>query len=170
MKKRSEIVNVNDVAYMITRSMESKINLIKDMLDLDITEILELVEDHAKDKKEEVVNIIINEQLEILKTITMDDYKSVQRDVDEVTDYFASKKEDFEGVIEEGDYIANQILFKVIGINNRKLSLPIDISIIKEYCFSTELKEEQYFDTFIWIALRYIAIARCIAWKNIKVS
>jgi hypothetical protein len=45
---------------------------------------------------------------------------------------------------------------KVIGKNGRKLSLPIDISIIKEYCFSTELKEDQFYDALMWIILRYI--------------
>ena len=69
-------------------------------------------------------------------------------------------------VIEEGDTVANDILFKVIGKNGRKLSLPIDISIIKEYCFSTELKEDQFYDALMWIILRYIAISRCISWNK----
>ena len=49
-----------------------------------------------------------------------------------------------------------------------KLELPIDISIIKKYCFSAELKEEQFCDVFMWIALRYIAISRCIIWRENK--
>lgn len=88
------------------------------------------------------------------------------RDVDEITDYYASKKEEFDAVIEEGDTIADDILLKVIGKNGRKLSLPIDISIIKEYCFSTELKEEQFYDALLWITLRYVAISRCIIWNK----
>lgn len=47
-----------------------------------------------------------------------------------------------------------------------KLEIPIDISIIKKYCFGAELKEEQFYDVFILIALRYIAISRCIIWQK----
>ena len=93
----------------------------------------------------------------------MEQFREVSRDVDEITDYYASKKEEFDAVIEEGDTVANDILFKVIGKNGRKLSLPIDISIIKEYCFSTKLKEEQFYDALMWITLRYIDILRCIS-------
>ena len=40
------------------------------------------------------------------------------------------------------------------------------LMVIKEYCFSSDLKEEQFYDTFMWIALRYIAISRCIIWQK----
>ena len=65
---------------------------------------------------------MINNQLEKLKSISMDQFQSIARDVDEITDYYASKKEEFDAVIEEGDTVANDILFKVIGKNGRKLS------------------------------------------------
>ncbi len=114
----------------------------------------------------EIVEDAINNELEKIKSITMEQFKSVARDVDEITDYYASKKKEFDVVIEEGDTVANDILFKVIGYNGRKLSLPIDISIIKEYCFSTELREEQFYDALMWITLRYVAISRCLSWNE----
>ena len=96
----------------------------------------------------------------------MEQFKNISRDVDEITDYYASKKEKFDVVIEEGDTIANDIIFKVIGRNGRKIDLPIDIKTIKDYCFSTELKEEQFYDALMWITLRYVAISRCISWNK----
>ncbi len=96
----------------------------------------------------------------------MEQYQSVARDVDDITDYYASKKEEFDAVIEEGDTVSNDILFKVIGKNGRKIKLPIDIKTIKDYCFSTEIKKEQIYDTLMWITLRYIAISRCLSWNE----
>lgn len=109
---------------------------------------------------------MINNELEKLKSLTIEQFKSVARDVDEITDYYASKKGEFEAVIEVGDTVASDILFKVIGHNGRKIKLPIDIKTIKDYCFSTELKKEQLYDALMWIALRYIAISRCLSWKE----
>ena len=55
---------------------------------------------------------------------------------------------------------------KVIGKNGRNIKLPIDIKTIKNYCLSTEIKKEQIYDTLMWIALRYIAISRCLSWNE----
>ena len=158
--------DVKEVARVISNEMERNLTKVQEVLDLVLNELIQIVEKFDKSQQDEVYSIMINNELEKLKSITMEQFNSVSRDVDEITDYYASKKEEFDAVIEEGDTVANDILFKVIGKNNRKISLPIDISIIKEYCFSTELKEEQFYDTLMWITLRYIAISRCISWKK----
>ncbi len=158
--------SAEEVARVISNTMERNVDKVKDVLDLDLNDLIEIVERLDKEKQEQVLSIMINKSLEELKSITLEDYQSVSRDVDEVTDYFASKKEEFDAVIEEGDYIANQMLYKVIGVNDRKISLPLDISIIKEYCFSSELKEEQFHDALMWIALRYIGISKCLKWQK----
>ena len=146
--------------------MDRDLNKVQEVLDFDLNDLIQIIDRLDKSEKDQVCSIMINNQLEKLKTITMEQFKSVARDVDEITDYYASKKEEFDVVIEEGDTIADDILFKVIGRNGRKLSLPIDISIIKDYCFSTEIKEEQFYDAFMWIILRYVAILRCISWNK----
>lgn len=155
-----------EVATLISNTMERDLSKVQEVLDFDLDELIQIVGRLDTKQQDEVYSIMINNELEKLKSITIDQFNSVKRDVDEITDYYASKKEEFDVVIEEGDLVANDILFKVIGINNRKISLPIDISIIKNYCFSTELKEEQFYDTLMWITLRYIAILRCILWKK----
>ena len=168
MKKNINAVNVEEHASSILRTMERDLTKVQEVFDLDLNDLIEIIDRQSDDDKDKIVSTIINRQLENLKSMTMEQFDSIKRDVDEITDYYASKKEEFDVVIEEGDYIANQILFKVIGYNGRKLELPIDISMIKKYCFSTELKEEQFYDAFMWIALRYIAISRCISWQKFE--
>lgn len=160
-------INVEELASSLTKTMEMNLSKVQEVLDLDINDLIDIVERLPIEDKDKVVSIIINNQLEKLKTtLTIKKYKEIIRDVDEITDYYASKKEDFDVVIEEGDNVSNDILLKVIGNNDRKIELPVDIDIIKNYCFSTELKEEQFYDTLMWIALRYIAISGCLMIKE----
>lgn len=165
----SKNINVEELASSLTKTMEINLSKVQEVLDLDINDLIDIVERLPIEDKDKVVSIIINNQLQKLKTtLTFKKYKEIIRDVDEITDYYASKKEDFDVVIEEGDNVSNDILLKVIGNNDRKIELPVDINIIKNYCFSTELKEEQFYDTLMWIALRYIAISRCLMLKEIE--
>ena len=136
--------DVKEIAKVISNTMERDLTKVQEVLDLDLNELIQIIDKLDKSKRDQVCSIMINNELEKLKSLTIEQFKEVSRDADEITDYYASKKEEFDAVIEEGDTVANDILFKVIGKNGRKLSLPIDISIIKEYCFSTELKEEQF--------------------------
>lgn len=160
-------INVEELASSLTKTMEINLSKVQEVLDLDINDLIDIVERLPIEDKDKVVSIIINNQLQKLKTtLTIKKYKAIIRDVDEITDYYASEKEDFDVVIEEGDNVSNDILLKVIGANDRKIELPVDINIIKNYCFSTELKEEQFYDTLMWIALRYIAISRCLMIKE----
>lgn len=166
MKKDNK--EVKEIARVISNTMERDLTKVQEVLDLDLNDLIQIVDRLDKSDQDEVYSIMINNELNKLKSMSIEQFKSVARDVDEITDYYASKKEEFDAVIEEGDTVANDILFKVIGKNGRKLSLPIDISIIKEYCFSTELKEDQFYDALMWITLRYIAISRCLIWQKYK--
>ena len=161
--------NIEEVAKDITGVMENRLSKISEVLNLDLNEdVIKTIDNlSTNEERDKLMGIIINKQLEKLKKIiTMEKFSDVSRDVDDITDYYASKKEDFDAVIEEGDHIANDILFKVIGHNDRKIDLPIDISMIKDYCFSSSLKENQFYDTLTWIALRYIAISKCISFQE----
>ena len=165
----SKNINVEELASSLTKTMEINLSKVQEVLDLDINDLIDIVERLPIEDKDKVVSIIINNQLQKLKTtLTIKKYKEIVKDVDEITDYYASKKEDFDVVIEEGDNVSNDILLKVIGNNDRKIELPVDIDIIKNYCFSTELKEELFYDTLMWIALRYIAISRCLILNESK--
>ena len=158
--------DVKEVARVISNTMDRDLNKVQEVLDFDLEDLIQIIDRLDKSQRDQVCSIMINNQLEKLKSLTMEQFKNISRDVDEITDYYASKKEKFDVVIEEGDTIANDILFKVIGRNGRKIDLPIDIKTIKDYCFSTELKEEQFYDALMWITLRYVAISRCISWNK----
>lgn len=170
MKKNieKEAVKSEELANLLSNTMERNLTKVQEVLDLDLDDLIDIIERLSIEDRDKVISIIINNQLQKLKTsLTMKKYRDISRDVDEITDFYASKKDLFDAVIEEGDTVANEILFKVIGNNNRSITLPIDISVLREYCFSSELKEEQFNDTLMWIALRYIAIQRCLVWKDI---
>ena len=170
MKKNNETneVKAEELALLISNTMERNLTKIQEVLDLDIDDLIDIIERQSEEDRDKIISSIINNQLEKLKTsLTMKKYRDISRDVDDITDYYASKKESFDAVIEEGDTVANEILLKVIGNNKRTINLPIDISILKEYCISSEIKEEQLYDTLMWIALRYIAIQRCLIWKDL---
>lgn len=158
--------DAEEIASVISNNMERNVTKVQEVLDLDLNDLIEIIDRLNDEDKDKVISIIINNQLEKLKSTTIEQINDVSREIDEITDYYASKKEDFDAVIEEGDYVANQILYKVIGYNDRKLDLPIDLSIIKDYCFSSDLKEEQFYDALMWIALRYITIFRCVIWQK----
>ena len=158
--------DVKEVARVISNTMERDLTKVQEVLDFDLNDLIQIVDRLDKSDQDEVYSIMINNQFEKLKSLSMEQFQSVARDVDEITDYYASKKEEFDAVIEEGDTVANDILFKVIGKNGRKIKLPIDIKTIKNCCLSTEIKENQIYDTFMWIALRYIAISRCLSWNK----
>lgn len=158
--------DAKEVARVISNTMDRDLNKVQEVLDFDLEDLIQIIDRLDKSQRDQVCSIMINNQLEKLKSLTMEQFKNISRDVDEITDYYASKKEKFDVVIEEGDTIANDILFKLIGRNGRKIDLPIDIKTIKDYCFSTELKEEQFYDALMWITLRYVAISRCISWNK----
>jgi len=158
--------DAKEIARVISNTMYRNLTQVQEVLDLDLEELIQIIDKLDDSQKDKVCTIMINNELEKLKSITMEQFKSVARDVDEITDYYASKKKEFDVVIEEGDTVANDILFKVIGYNGRKIKLPIDINTIKDYCFSTELKKEQIYDALLWITLRYIAISRCLSWNE----
>ena len=94
--------------------------------------------------------------------------RDISRKIDDVTDYYEPKQGDFVEIEEECDYIANDIMYKVLGTKDRKLDLPLNVSIIKDYCFSSEIKKEQFSNALMWIALRYITIIQYIKYDSWK--
>ena len=137
MKKNiNEELKEEELAESISKTIDNDLVKIQEVLDLDLKNLVDIVDSLSNDKKDKVLSLIINKQLEKLKeSLTMDIYNKVSRNVDEITDYYSSKKDGFDAVVEEGDKVANDILFKVIGYHDRKLELPVNIGILKKYCF-----------------------------------
>ena len=74
--------------------------------------------------------------------------------------------DDDSDIVSECDQIADDLLFKAIGRNERTLELPVSSSYIKNYCLSSNISNNQLFDSLVWIALRLVAINYCIRFNN----
>ncbi len=87
MKKNINAVNVEGLSSSISKTMERDLTKVQEVLDLDLNDLIEIVDRQPADDKDKIVSTIINKQLEKLKTITMEQFDSIKRDVDEITDY-----------------------------------------------------------------------------------
>lgn len=156
---------IDEVSKAIIENTSKDIAKVLDALHLEFENLSFLINNLSNSDKDRVIAMAINKLLEELKSnITMEKYHEIARDIDEITDYYMSKKEEFDVVIEEGDYIANELLFKVIGYNNQQLDLPIDVSCIRKYCLSSKIKTEQVYDVLLWIVIRYVTIQKCVSY------
>ncbi len=165
MKKTTN--RIEEISVAIIKNASNELTKVLDILDLEFEDLYFLIRNLTDEDKDKVFTIVINKLLEKLKTnITMEKYREIARNVDEITDYYTSKKDDFDTIIEEGDQIANEFLFKVIGYNKQEFDLPLDISCIKKYCLSSEIKKEQTYDVLLWIVIRYVAIDKCLSWQE----
>lgn len=57
-------------------------------------------------------------------------------------------------------------MFKALRRNGRKLEIPTNISYIKNYCLSSNISDNQLYDSLVWIALRLVAINYCIKYHD----
>ena len=156
-------MNINELSNNFIKEIDNNVSLIIKVLNLDFESLINNFYKIPNERKDEVLEFTINKLLEELKSkITIDKYRLITRRVDEITDYYASKKSNFDVILEEGDKVANDLLFKVIGINKRVIELPLKLETIKDYCLSSDIKEELISDTLIWIIIRYITILKCV--------
>ena len=116
--------------------------------------------------EEKVIEEIINNQLNELKNNKDIDIRKVFKQVDDITDYFIKYYDDDSDIVSECDQIADDLLFKAIGRNERTLELPVSSSYIKNYCLSSNISNNQLFDSLVWIALRLVAINYCIRFNS----
>ena len=143
MRKDTKEFTSKEVVDGITNIISSDLVKIMEVLDLDLNEIISKITELPEDKRNEVMSLLINNSLkELMKVLDIEKYSEISKYIDNITDYYQSKKDGFISIIEECDMIATDILYKVMGYKNRKLELPIDISVIEKYCFSTEIKKE----------------------------
>ena len=93
-------------------------------------------------------------------------FREIKLDIEEITDYYIPNTSNLDLVVEEGDYIADDILNKILENGSNTLKLPIDVSSIIEYCISSKMEKEQYYNTLLWIAIKYSTILQYISYKN----
>lgn len=170
MEKKSKELTSTEICNSITNIVSTDLVKIMEVLDLNLDEIISKITELPDEKRNEVMGLLINNSLkELKKVLDIEKYPEIARKIDDITEYYQSKKNNFISIIEECDMVATDILYKIMGYKDRKLELPIDILAIEEYCFSTEIKKEQFYDALMWIALRYLTILQYIKyekWKN----
>ena len=151
-----------DYVQSITKKMTLNLSNVIKVQSYTLDELTTSIQNLKKDEKEKILENIINNQLVELKDIPEETIISVFKQVDEITDYFIKFYDDNSDIVSECDDIANDLLFKSLGKNNRKLELPINLTYIKNYCLSSSIKDNQIYDSLVWITLRLVAILYCI--------
>ena len=158
MKKN--IDKINNISEGIIRNTSVELNNILNALTLEFEHIYCLIENLPNGDKDKVMGNVLNKLLKALREkVTINFYSKITNEVDMVMNYFTSQKDSFDMVKENGNKIANELLFE------EQYKLPIDISSIKKYCLSLETKKEQVYDVLIWIIIRLIAIDRRMTWQ-----
>ena len=155
-----------DYVQSITKKMTLNLSNVIKVRSYTLDELTTSIQNLKNDEKEKILENIINNQLLELKNIPEGTIISVFKQVDEITDYFIKFYDDNSDIVSECDDIANDLLFKSLGRNNRKLELPINLSYIKNYCLSSNIKDNQLYDSLVWITLRLVAILHCIKYND----
>ena len=157
--------NIN-YANKITSKMVSDLSKVIEVQEFTLDDLTIIINDLKNEQKEKVIEEIINNQLNELKNNKDIDIRKVFKQVDDITDYFIKYYDDDSDIVSECDQIADDLLFKAIGRNERKLELPVRSSYIKNYCLSSNISNNQLLDSLVWIALRLVAINYCIRFNS----
>ena len=157
--------NIN-YANKITSKMVSDLSKVIEVQEFTLDDLTIIINDLKNEQKEKVIEEIINNQLNELKNNKDIDIRKVFEQVDDITDYFIKYYDDDSDIVSECDQIADDLLFKAIGRNERKLELPVSSSYIKNYCLSSNISNNQLLDSLVWIALRLVAINYCIRFNS----
>ena len=163
MNMKNENINY---ANKITSKMVSDLSKVIEVQEFTLDDLTIIINDLKNEQKEKVIEEIINNQLNELKNNKDIDIRKVFKQVDDITDYFIKYYDDDSDIVSECDQIADDLLFKAIGRNERKLELPVSSSYIKNYCLSSNISNNQLLDSLVWIALRLVAINYCIRFNS----
>lgn len=152
---------------LITKRITSNLSKVVEVQEYTLDDLTITIKDLKETEKESIIEEIINNQLLELKHRKDKEIRKVFKQVDDITDYFIKYYYDDSDIVSECDEIADDLLFKTIGRNNRSINIPININYIKEYCLSSSISNNQIYDSLVWIALRLIAINYCTKFNEV---
>ncbi|MDO5564989.1 MAG: hypothetical protein Q4F88_07155 [Eubacteriales bacterium] len=165
----------NEYAMEIADNLADKILLIENIVhDYYLDELLSNLKNLSSDEKEQVLEDLINNYLQKINDLNnKPELKTISDEVYDTSDYFKFSKdkpanekvEKYGDIMEEADTIAFQLYSKIIGTNDRKISLPIKVEYIKEYCISPSIGNEKLEKTLVWLALDLSIIYNCLVKK-----
>ena len=160
-KNKNRIV---EISQAVIRNTGVELTKILDIKDIDLKYIFSYIDNLSDRDKNTVIISTINQLLETLKSrLTIDLYKRIVNNVNMIMDYINTIQDLHFNVYEVND-IADDFLFQVI--ENHQFELPISLSCIKKFCLLKGMNQDQQYDTFIWLIIRYVAIDRCISCQN----
>lgn len=153
--------NLNEYVKKISEILDDKIKIITSIkYYYDLEELTSSLNNLSNEEVENVLEQLINAKLEeIQKSSKVDKFRENNRLVDDVTELFYDNKEENGDIFEEGSCIASDLILKVIGINGRKIKLPVKISYVKEYCISNLIEEKNIRKTLLWIVLELSVVS-----------
>ena len=153
--------NLNEYVKKISKILDDKIKIITSIkYYYDLEELTSSLNNLSNEEVENVLEQLINAKLEeIQKSSKVDKFRENNRLVDNVTEFFYDNKEENGAIFEEGSCIASDLILKVIGINGRKIKLPVKISYVKEYCISNLVEEKNITKTLLWIVLELSVVS-----------
>ena len=178
-KDMPKINELNNYISTITNNFNNTILKIKDIkyhyyLDkLLTTEFNNLKE---KDKElilEELINYYLTEIKNLKSQISL---KEISKQVNDIIDFFNFHKDDLKdnidycSIIEEAEDIASDLYSKVTNVNNRNIELPIKITFLKNYCISSNIKNNDIIRVLTWIVLKLSVIYHCLPKQTINCS
>lgn len=147
-----------DYSNIIVNNIINNINNIVEVQKYNLDDLTSIINNLKDNEKESIIEEIINNQLMELKNFSEEIITKYFNKVDEVTDYFIKFYNNNYDIANECDLITTDLVLKNIGRNGRKLDLPINLKYLKEYCLSSNIDENQLYDSLVWIALRLITI------------
>ncbi len=128
----------------------------------DVRKIIEGFNNLSKKDLDKLLEVCINDSLTKIKSykLNLEQFKKVNSDIDEIIDFYT--EDDTEEIMEEADYVADDLIMKVSGHNNRKLKLPISLDFIKTFCIHNMVKEKDIDLTILYIYLHLSCVCYCL--------
>jgi len=146
--------NMNQYVNKISEVFDEKIRIITSIeYYYDLEKLTSFLDSLSEKEVEMVLERTINDKLEEIKSIgdaTL--FKEDDNLVDDVNEFFQNIEEN-NICASEGICVANDLVLKTLGTNGRKITLPINIEYIKDYCIGNIIEEKQIRKTLIWVVL-----------------
>ena len=118
----------------------------------------------SKEDKDDILESLLNYYLEKLKPIyNKDTIDSKYSLITEITDYFIDDEDDI--ILEEGSTLVYDFLAKLTSKNNRNLTLPINLSYLKEYAINNNIDKDNAIKEIVWMIILLATIYYCIPEK-----
>lgn len=154
--------NLNEYVNKMSEVLDEKFKIITSIeYHYDLEQLMSFMKNLSDTEFENVLENLINDKLEEIKKFGNEDLlQKNNKSVDEVTEFFYDNENEEDAVCaEEGSCLATDLILKVFGRNGRKISLPINIGYIKDYCISNVVEEKDLRKTLMWVALELSTVS-----------